>query len=84
MSSDSLSPTQVILSGCATLENMRPVPKKSLTFMYDAIFTCADHDREEGVGCLRHYVGRDSSQKEDGLYDFAAKVRLLFLSDTHI
>ena len=84
MSSETLNPAQIILSGCGTLENRRPVPKKSLTFLYDVVFTCAERDQEGGVGCLRHYVGRDTSQKEDGLYDFATKVSLYFLTDCSI
>lgn len=76
MSSIPLNPAQIILSGCATFENRRSVPSKSLTFLYDVIFACSEQDHEEGIGCLRHYVGRDLTKKEDGLYDFAAKVCL--------
>ncbi|KAH9014909.1 hypothetical protein EDB85DRAFT_1898982 [Lactarius pseudohatsudake] len=74
MSSDNLNPTQILLTGCATLENRRLVPKKPFSFMYDASFACVETGLDGVLGCLRHYVGRDTAQKQDGVYDILAKI----------
>ncbi|KAH9012884.1 hypothetical protein EDB84DRAFT_1444484 [Lactarius hengduanensis] len=72
MSSDNLNPAQILLTGCATLENRRAVTKKPYSFIYDATFTCVESG-VDGIGCFRHYVGRDTGKKQDGLYDILAK-----------
>lgn len=76
MNAETLNPAQLILAGCATVENRRTIPKKPFTFAYDCIFTCADPEHDEGLACFRTYVGRDTNQKQDGLYDISAKVHL--------
>ncbi|KAH9011487.1 hypothetical protein EDB84DRAFT_1445138 [Lactarius hengduanensis] len=74
MSSENLNPTQILLTGCATLENRCSVPKKPFSFMYDASFACVETGLDGILGCLRHYVGRDTAQKQDGVYDILAKI----------
>ncbi|KAH8991910.1 hypothetical protein EDB86DRAFT_3079576 [Lactarius hatsudake] len=72
MSSDNFNPAQILLTGCVTLENRRAVAKKPFSFIYDATFTSLESG-VEGIGCFRHYVGQDTDQKQDGLYDILAK-----------
>ncbi|KAH9050391.1 hypothetical protein EDB83DRAFT_2553386 [Lactarius deliciosus] len=60
MSSDNFNPAQILLTGCATLENRRAVAKKPFSFIYDATFTCLESG-VEGIGCFH------------GLYDILAK-----------
>ncbi|KAH8981641.1 hypothetical protein EDB86DRAFT_2834773 [Lactarius hatsudake] len=65
MSSDNFNPAQILLTGHA-------VAKKPFSFIYDATFTSLESG-VEGIGCFRHYIRRDTDQKQDGLYDILAK-----------
>ncbi|KAF8263445.1 hypothetical protein EI94DRAFT_1788514 [Lactarius quietus] len=71
-------PGQIFLTGCATLENRRPVPQKPFTFIYDTIFSCIQPCKDQldckGIGSFRHFVGTDTSEKKDGIYEIFAKI----------
>ncbi|KAH9032992.1 hypothetical protein EDB85DRAFT_1156842 [Lactarius pseudohatsudake] len=73
MSKDGLNPGRVELCGMASLEERRAVPAKGYSYIYDAIFTCAD-SASDGVGSFRTYVGRDKNKKKDGVYEIRAKI----------
>ncbi len=59
------------------LENRRAVPEKPYSFIYDAIFTCAENPAVDGIGSFRCFVGRDKTKKQDNLYQICAKVRYI-------
>ncbi|KAH9034909.1 hypothetical protein EDB85DRAFT_1889629 [Lactarius pseudohatsudake] len=71
--SDTVTPGCVSLSGLVSLENRRAVPGKPYTFIYDAIFTCAD-TTVDGIGSFRTYVGRDKTKKQADTYEVRCKI----------
>ncbi len=71
-----MTAARIELRGLTTLKNRRVVPDKPNSYIYDALFSCAEanDESEDGVGSFRHYVGRDSSRKQDGTYEIEAKI----------
>src|SRR6266702_8992986 len=64
-------------SGTSSLSGLTPL-KTGVRFMVNRIvtFSCTDstNDSRVGVGSVRHYIGRDSMQKQIGTYEINAKV----------
>ncbi|KAH9048606.1 hypothetical protein EDB83DRAFT_2317357 [Lactarius deliciosus] len=68
------TPVHIVLQGLTNLQRHCPVPGKGNTFIYDAIFTCADPNVQDGVGSFRCYVVQDKTKKPDNVYELQAKV----------
>ena len=79
--------TRITITGLATLKNRREQPDKADTYIFDALFSCAEatNDEEDAIGSFRHYMGKNTRLKPDGTYAIRAKVTLasckLYLND---
>lgn len=64
---------RILLGGMTSLEQRRPVHNKPYSFIYDAVFMCAESG-EDGVGSFQCYVGKDKTKKQDDFYEVLVKV----------